>query len=147
MAFIRRHAPEPGDDGGWLFIESLGGVMTPCFTGPPQAEVYRPLGFPVVFIGSSDFNGAALTISTFESLHSRGYNVMVVVMFKDDQGLNYRYVHQYLRRRHPSIPVLVLPGMQAWNTGADEHMEEYYRSISGLGTLSRLISSLAAVYQ
>lgn len=97
MDFIKRHAPEPGDDVSWLFIESVNGVMTPCFSGLPQAEVYRPLGFPVVLVGSREFDGVSVTISAFESLSLRGYNV-VAVMVTGGHGKNSRYVDQYFER-------------------------------------------------
>jgi dethiobiotin synthetase/adenosylmethionine--8-amino-7-oxononanoate aminotransferase len=148
MSFLNRHVPEPGQDGGWLFIELLGGVMTPCFTGPPQADVYQPLGFPVVFVGSSALNGVSLTISTFESLALRGYNVIAVVMFKEETWKHYRYVEQYFRRSHPSVPVVILPALPlAWRPNAVEAVREYYNGVYASGAVSQLVSWLDAVYQ
>ena len=131
-----------------MFIEPLGGVMTPCFTGLPQAEVYRPLGFPVVFVGSSAFNGVSLTISAFESLELRGYNAIALVVFKEERWKNYRYLDQYFRRRHPSVRVVMLPEPPSTQAALDvEVMEPYYSDVYNSGALSPLISSLGTVYQ
>ncbi|KAH6623109.1 AAA domain-containing protein [Chaetomium tenue] len=147
--FIKRHAPESGDDASWLFIDSVNGVMTPCFSGLPQAEVYRPLGFPVVLVGSRELNGVSLTISAFESLSLRGYNVVAVVMVTGGHWKNSRYVDQYFERYHPSVPVLTLPEAPAYRVGVslDEELEEYHKIIYDSGALSLLILTLAAVYR
>lgn len=151
IRFMDQHGPKPGKDGGWLFIEAIGGVMTPSFAGRPQAHVYRWLGFPTVLVGSSGFDGVSRTISALECLEQRHYKVVAVVMFKEEVWKNYRYVDQWLRHRRPSVRVVLLP----WRPGPGASsgivdpaaMKKYYSDVYDSCSLYPVISSLHTLYQ
>lgn len=146
--FINRHVPEGGEGDGWLFIEMLGGAMTPAFTGRPQAHVYRPLGFPVVLSGSSGPNGVSLTISAYESLQLRLYNVIALVVFKEETWKNYRYLDQYFGRHHPSVRVVMLPAIPPSDApNPTESLIQLYRTVTASEALAPVLHAIDILYQ
>ncbi|KAK4032360.1 AAA domain-containing protein [Parachaetomium inaequale] len=136
------------DTGGWMFIELLGGVNTPVYTGPPQADVYRPLGLPVVLVGAFALDGVSLTLSAWDSLRMRGYRVVALVVFEEERWKNYRYLVQHFRH-YPALPVirLPLPPVLAPElpAGAGE-MGEYYRGVLESGCCAGLVRVLGHCY-
>ncbi|KAK2030284.1 dethiobiotin synthase [Colletotrichum zoysiae] len=121
----RRAAEGPG----WLFIETAGGVHSPAPSGTPQADLYAPLRVPVVLVGDAKLGGISQTISAYESLRLRGYDVETVLLFRDDYYRNHAYLADYFARDR-GIPVGALhrPPARAEDVGADaEAMARYYR--------------------
>ena len=53
-----------------------------------QANLYRPLRAPTVLIGDAKLGGISTTVSSLESLYIRGYDVVAVLMFANDQLQN-----------------------------------------------------------
>ncbi|KAI4381106.1 hypothetical protein MLD38_007214 [Melastoma candidum] len=65
----------------------------------------KPLRLPAILVGDGRLGGISGTISAYESLTSRGYDVLAVLV--EDHGLlNEASLRSYLKNR---IPVLVLP--------------------------------------
>ncbi|EOY31725.1 Adenosylmethionine-8-amino-7-oxononanoate transaminases [Theobroma cacao] len=96
---------ERGRLDGFCVIETAGGVASPGPTGTLQCDLYRPLRFPGVLVGDGRLGGISATISAYESLKLRGYDVVAIVI--EDHGLvNEIPLMSYLRNR---VPVLVLP--------------------------------------
>ncbi|KAK1596908.1 dethiobiotin synthase [Colletotrichum navitas] len=121
----RRAAEGPG----WLFIETAGGVHSPAPSGTTQADLYTPLRVPVVLVGDAKLGGISQTISAFESLTLRGYDVESVLLFRDDYYRNHAYLADYFTRDR-GIPVGALhrPPARADDARADaEAMARYYR--------------------
>ncbi|CAN4084271.1 unnamed protein product [Withania somnifera] len=86
-------------------METAGGVASPGPSGSLQCDLYRPFRFPAILVGDGRLGGISATISAYESLKLRGYDVVAVVI--EDHGLvNEGPLSSYLRRR---VPVLVLP--------------------------------------
>ncbi|KAM0933792.1 putative dethiobiotin synthase, Adenosylmethionine--8-amino-7-oxononanoate transaminase [Dioscorea sansibarensis] len=89
----------------WRVIETAGGVASPGPSGTLQCDLYRPLRFPAVLIGDGRLGGISTTISAYECLKLRGYDVAAIVLV--DQGLaNEVALLSYLRNR---VHVFVLP--------------------------------------
>lgn len=88
----------------WLFVETAGGVHSPGPSGTTQADMYAPLRLPVVLVGDSRLGGISQTISAFESLRMRGYDVESVVLFKEDRYQNFDYLSKYFAEHH-DVPV------------------------------------------
>ncbi|GFP60132.1 bifunctional dethiobiotin synthetase/adenosylmethionine-8-amino-7-oxononanoate aminotransferase [Trichoderma asperellum] len=88
----------------WLFVETAGGVHSPGPSGTTQADMYAPLRLPVVLVGDSRLGGISQTISAFESLRMRGYDVESVVLFKEDKYQNFEYLSEYFAEHH-DVPV------------------------------------------
>ncbi|GKV18237.1 hypothetical protein SLEP1_g28647 [Rubroshorea leprosula] len=86
-------------------IETAGGIASPGPSGTLQCDLYRPLRLPGILVGDGRLGGISGTISAYESLKVRGYDVAAVVF--EDHGLaNEVPLMSYLRNR---VPVLVLP--------------------------------------
>ncbi|KAF3325804.1 hypothetical protein FCM35_KLT08884 [Carex littledalei] len=94
-----------GDGSEWRLIETAGGVASPGPTGTLQCDLYRPLRLPGVLVGDGRLGGISTTISAYESLVLRGYDVPVVI-FEDNGLSNEVALLSYLKKR---VPVLVLP--------------------------------------
>ncbi|KAA3485935.1 bifunctional dethiobiotin synthetase/7,8-diamino-pelargonic acid aminotransferase, mitochondrial [Gossypium australe] len=107
---------------GFCVVETAGGVASPGPSGTLQCDLYRylvyffpnascsfpsilPLRFPGVLVGDGRLGGISGTISAYESLKLRGYDVVAIVI--EDHGLiNEIPLKSYLRSR---VPVFVLP--------------------------------------
>ncbi|KAK9099928.1 hypothetical protein Scep_023358 [Stephania cephalantha] len=98
-----------GDGGGgdWTVIETAGGVASPGPSGTLQCDLYRPYRLPAILVGDGRLGGISGTISAYECLTLRGYDVVAVIL--EDRGLaNEVPLMSYLRKR---VPVLVLPSV------------------------------------
>ncbi|KAI0533129.1 bifunctional dethiobiotin synthetase/adenosylmethionine-8-amino-7-oxononanoate aminotransferase [Xylaria digitata] len=93
---------------GWLFIETAGGIHSPGPSGTTQADLYIALRSPVVLVGDWKLGGISSTISAFESLKVRGYDVESIVVFEDAKYGNSDYLKDYFEQRY-GISVTVLP--------------------------------------
>ncbi|KAK4127946.1 PLP-dependent transferase [Parathielavia appendiculata] len=125
--FAARHASRGG---GWLFVETAGGVHSPSPSGSTQADLYMPLRLPIVLVGDSKLGGISQTISAFESLRMRGYDVETVLLFRETQYQNHVYLAEYFGERH-GIPVRTVPAppKRADDPRADALlMDGYYSS-------------------
>ncbi|KAI9026617.1 pyridoxal phosphate-dependent transferase [Phycomyces nitens] len=91
-------------NGGQLFLETAGGVHSPVMSGTSQADFYRPLRLPTVLIGDSNLGGISTTITSYESLHLRGYDIPAILLF-DQQYKN----HSLLANRLDSLHVAAVP--------------------------------------
>src|SRR4051794_19089897 len=96
---------------GVLLLETAGGVHSPTPSGSSQADLYRPLRLPVFLVADNRLGGISATISAFESLLVRGYDVDAVLQFTDDESgvqyQNYAYLGEYFRKRGiPSIKTM-----------------------------------------
>ncbi|XP_062078626.1 bifunctional dethiobiotin synthetase/7,8-diamino-pelargonic acid aminotransferase, mitochondrial [Humulus lupulus] len=88
-------------------VETAGGIASPGPSGTLQCDLYRPFRLPAILVGDGRLGGISGTISAYESLKLRGYDVVAVVI--EDHGLeNEVPLGSYLRQ---SVPVLVLPSI------------------------------------
>ncbi|KAJ4827784.1 Bifunctional dethiobiotin synthetase/7,8-diamino-pelargonic acid aminotransferase, mitochondrial [Turnera subulata] len=86
-------------------VETAGGVASPGPSGTLQCDLYRPFRLPGVLVGDGRLGGISGTISAYETLKLRGYDIVAVVF--GDHGLaNEGPLLSYLRNR---VPVFVLP--------------------------------------
>ncbi|KAL2338612.1 hypothetical protein Fmac_013058 [Flemingia macrophylla] len=88
-------------------VETAGGVASPGPSGSLQCDLYRPFRIPAVLVGDGRLGGISGTISAYESLKLRGYDVVAVV-FEDHGLLNEGPLMSYMRNK---VPVLVLPSI------------------------------------
>ncbi|KAJ1433507.1 Pyridoxal phosphate-dependent transferase, major domain [Sesbania bispinosa] len=102
-------------------VETAGGVASPGPSGSLQCDLYRPFRIPAILVGDGRLGGISGTISAYESLTLRGYDVVAVV-FEDHGLLNEGPLLSYMRSNIialcayllllPSscrVPILVLP--------------------------------------
>ncbi|KAK8873088.1 dethiobiotin synthetase [Apiospora arundinis] len=134
-----------GNPGGWFFIETAGGVHSPGPSGTSQAELYRPLRCPVLLVGDAKLGGISTTISAFESLRLRGYDIEAVLLFEDEQFRNYDYLKSYFEKKHgvrvvstPAPPLSESQGSQE----DTERMARYYKEIVASGRVKSVLEHL-----
>lgn len=83
---------------------------------------------PTLLIGDSRLGGISQTISAFESLRIRGYDVESVLLFKEDTYENYQYLEEYFQKNY-GIPVnsVLQPPERHENPQKDaEALDKYY---------------------
>ncbi|KAH8146259.1 uncharacterized protein LAJ45_09701 [Morchella importuna] len=113
-----------------LLLETAGGVHSPTLSGTSQADLYRPLRLPVLLVADPRLGGISASISAFESLHMRGYDVEGVLLFGDAYYRNDGYLGEYFAKR--GIRTVVLPPPPERVVGGVERdreaMREYYET-------------------
>lgn len=82
-------------DEQWALIETAGGVLSPSPNGGLQADMYRPLRLPTILVGDSKLGGISTTISAYESLKIRGYDVNLLLLFQESVYQNANYLKEY----------------------------------------------------
>ncbi|KAL1638064.1 hypothetical protein SLS58_008990 [Diplodia intermedia] len=98
VTLIHNHIARASRDPGWIFCETAGGVHSPSPSGTSQADLYRPLRLPAILIGDSKLGGISATISAFESLRIRGYDIEAVMLFNDEKYRNHQYLTTYFQK-------------------------------------------------
>ncbi|TVU42146.1 hypothetical protein EJB05_08537 [Eragrostis curvula] len=89
----------------WKVLETAGGVASPGPSGTLQCDLYRPFRLPAILVGDGRLGGISSTLSAFETLLLRGYDVGAVIL--EDRALsNDKFLLSYLKNR---VRVLVLP--------------------------------------
>ncbi|OAP62181.1 dethiobiotin synthase [Fonsecaea erecta] len=129
--------------GRYAFVETAGGVLSPGPSGTVQADLYRPLRLPTILVGDSKLGGIATTISAFESLHVRGFDVDSVVLFDDPEWGNFDYLDQYFR--HHGISTFALPKPPPKHQDGEEDrraLSSYYGGWSKTGGARNLVDLL-----
>ncbi|KAI5300719.1 hypothetical protein KEM56_002244 [Ascosphaera pollenicola] len=134
----------------FAFVETAGGVHSPGPNGNSQADLYRPLRLPIVLVADSRLGGISSSISAYESLVLRGYDVKSVLVFQDDYYRNHEFLGDYFKKR--SIPVLPIPAPPQRPLAEDagsklrdaENMSKYYERLSRSADLSEIIDQLNA---
>eukprot|EP00752_Nemacystus_decipiens_P005181 g4701.t1 len=94
--------------GDLILVEAAGGVLSPAPSGSLQADAFRPMRLPVLLVGDGKLGGIGATLSALESLRTRGYSVLGVALFAQDQHLGNA---DAVSRHAGSIPVFELPAL------------------------------------
>ncbi|KAL2427111.1 Bifunctional dethiobiotin synthetase/adenosylmethionine-8-amino-7-oxononanoate aminotransferase [Exophiala dermatitidis] len=130
--------------GRYAILETAGGVLSPGPSGSLQADLYRPLRLPTLLIGDSKLGGISTTISAFESLHVRGYDLDSVILFDDPQWGNYGYLERHFQEKHGvETHALPLPPARRDDPRDDEAvLADYYQECSESDFITNLIDLL-----
>ncbi|KAI0090188.1 onanonoxo-7-onima-8-eninoihtemlysoneda [Irpex rosettiformis] len=94
---------------GHMYVETAGGVHSPTLSGTTQVDSYRPLRLPTILIGDSRLGGISATISAYESLTLRGYDVDAVLLFREDYYRNWEFLEPYFGERGLKVGALATP--------------------------------------
>ncbi|KAJ5557018.1 hypothetical protein N7494_000933 [Penicillium frequentans] len=132
----------------FALVETAGGVHSPGPNGNSQADLYRPLRLPIVLVADSRLGGISSSISAYESLLIRGYDVQSVLLFRDEYYQNHEYIGDYFRNK--SIPLVHLPAPPAKPSQTDpdaqqrdeEAMLAYYGQASRESEILRLLEEM-----
>ncbi len=110
-----------------MLVETAGGPNSPTPSGTLQADLYRPLRLPAIFVADWRLGGISSSISSFESLKLRGYDVDGVAVFEDTFYQNYEYFRSYFEKH--DIPVLAIPQPPKRSDDHDQSsMSNYYHT-------------------
>jgi dethiobiotin synthetase/adenosylmethionine--8-amino-7-oxononanoate aminotransferase len=126
-----------------MLVETAGGVHSPTPSGTSQADLYRPLRLPVCLVADHKLGGISATISAFESLHMRGYDLDAVLQFQDEKYQNYAYLREYFEKKGIKTIALPAPPPRESNENKDwERMSEYYSKMSKHDAVEELVARL-----
>ncbi|KAL0142508.1 pyridoxal phosphate-dependent transferase [Mucor lusitanicus] len=92
-------------NGSYFFLETAGGIHSPVMSGTPQVDFYRTLRLPTLLVGDSNLGGISTTLTSYESLNMRGYDIPTILLF--DQP-NYRN-HVLIGDRVKNTMVATIP--------------------------------------
>ncbi|KAF8150737.1 PLP-dependent transferase [Crassisporium funariophilum] len=125
---IRSHA-ERLTTSTHMYVETAGGVHSPCLSGTTQVDCYRPLFLPTILIGDSKLGGISSTIASYESLLLRGYIIDAVLLFHDDYYRNGEYLQKYFEERGIFLATVDSPPPRLSNSAENfASTERYYKS-------------------
>ncbi|CAG8602885.1 9616_t:CDS:2, partial [Scutellospora calospora] len=115
-------------DGGTLFLETAGGTI--------QSEFYRPLRLPTILIGDSNLGGISTTISSFETLRIRGYDVIIILLFENSQYKNHNFLQNYFQKNFLKknenilIKTIPIPPKKSLNKNIDiDNLKKYFNNL------------------
>ncbi|KAK1005627.1 hypothetical protein LTR54_006916 [Friedmanniomyces endolithicus] len=128
---------------GIAIVETAGGVMSPAPSGISQADLYRPFRLPVLLVGDHQLGGISTTISAWESLHVRGYDVQSVALFSESRYDNHSYLKDYFAERDV-LAFSVPPPLERHSNDAEDAraMQEYYEEAASSSSVAAFSSQL-----
>ncbi|KAE9367806.1 onanonoxo-7-onima-8-eninoihtemlysoneda [Stipitochalara longipes BDJ] len=130
--------------GGTILLETAGGVHSPTPSGSSQADLYRPLRLPICLVADHHLGGISASISAFESLHIRGYDLDTVLQFEGEKYQNHSYLEEYFEKKGVSSLSLPSPPPRGQTEEEDqEMMADYYEKMTKLDKVKEAIFSLA----
>lgn len=129
--------------GGWLFVETLHGVESLLPSGNCQADVYRPLQLPGILVGDAKQDGVDATISAYESLRRRDYDVKAVAIFKDPESNNHSQLSEHFEKLGvPLLAVRPIPGRHPDQRSNRNEMINYYSGVGRSNMFKLLLKTL-----
>lgn len=106
------------------------GVHSPTLSGSSQADTYRPLRLPTILIAAPQLGGISTTLSAYESLTMRGFDVDAVLCMKESYYENWTYLSQYFQKRNIHFAAISSPPKPLPNAQDDEgQMHRYYSQL------------------
>lgn len=114
----------------YIFLETTDGVHTPVMSGTPQVDFYRPFRIPTLLVGDSNLGGITTTISAFESMYLRGYDIPLIIFFDNATYNNHKFVSE--RVKQFGTEVVTIPMTPEWLKDSvldRESMSEYYNRL------------------
>ncbi|GAA6063855.1 hypothetical protein JCM10212_000335 [Sporobolomyces blumeae] len=136
--FARSYARDTAGQRSSLYIESAGGVHSPTLNGTSQLDAFRPLLPPTLLVASHALGGISTTLSAYESLLLRGYDVDAVLVFREAYYANHAYFSNWFGERGIHVAVVDPPPEQVPSAQEDAaNLERYYSQLERepLGTV------------
>lgn len=149
LGTLEQWANTPQQQPGLALLETAGGVHSPGPNGTTQADLYRPLRLPVILVADPRLGGISSSLSSFESLSLRGYDVESVVLFQNNYYKNDEFLSDYFGKM--DIPVFSFPAPPSWpflkressSLSSDRiAMSSYYETAAGKDEVGVLLSLL-----
>ncbi|KAJ9644551.1 hypothetical protein H2201_000325 [Coniosporium apollinis] len=128
---------------GIAVVETAGGVLSPGPSGALQADLYRPLRLPVILVADSRLGGIGSSVSAFESLKLRGYDIDAVLCFGGPEAANLEYLRDYFRSHSVQTYGLLEPPPRDNDEDVDQrNTREYYGSLNHAKTFERVVDTI-----
>ncbi|KAJ3223384.1 hypothetical protein HK099_001210 [Clydaea vesicula] len=129
-----------------LLLETAGGVNSPTMSGTLQSDVFRKFRFPVILIGDSKLGGISTTISSYESLKIRGYDVPILIFFENKKYLNHEIIKQHVSSE-TTIFLLTTPpkNENLHNNNGNKDLVKYFEDSAKTAEL--ILKKLAALHK
>lgn len=144
LSAVYKYAAHCSLEPGWLFCETAGGVHSPAPSGSSQADLYRPLRAPAILIGDSKLGGISATVSAFESLRMRGYDVEAVLLFKDETYNNHIYLNSYFEKLGiPCTAIRKPPSRESEDVDDSKAMLGYFSAMERSHAIRDIVKHLA----
>eukprot|EP00210_Caulerpa_lentillifera_P006579 g6284.t1 len=111
------HLLYPKSDADLTLVETAGGVSSPSPSGSLQCDVYRSARMPCILVGDSKLGGISNTLTAYDSLIMRGYEIAAIPVILNEElnncefleKLMFRLVHWQGFQRGLVIPFPKLP--------------------------------------
>ncbi|CAG8491347.1 6301_t:CDS:2 [Rhizophagus irregularis] len=71
-------------------------------SGTIQSEFYRVLRLPTILVGDSNLGGISTTLSSYESLLLRGYDIPIIILFNNENYKNHLFIEKYFNENQNS---------------------------------------------
>ena len=129
-------------------VETAGGVLSPGPNGSLQADLYRPLRLPAILVADPRLGGISASLSAYESLALRGYDVEALVVFRDDYYRNHEFLAGFAGERGVPLCVMPRPPELVSGSGAEglekdrEGMARFYEGVAENDEVAELLSTL-----
>lgn len=125
-------------------------MLSPGPNGSLQADLYRPLRLPVVLVADPRLGGVSASISAYESLSIRGYDVEGVVLFEDAYYQNHGYLREFFAKKGVQLYTLPPPPAKEVNVNDTESaklkdqeaMATFYERAAKHDTIAALLDEL-----
>eukprot|EP00127_Corallochytrium_limacisporum_P003560 Clim_evm43s150 gene=Clim_evmTU43s150 len=148
-------AQKSGQIRAFYLSETAGGPLSPGPQGfayahaQAQADLYRSLRLPGVLVGDPKLGGISVTLSAYEALRLRGYDVPAVVLSEDPQWGNQSAVERGVDAKDTRVFVIPsLPQKQSDPAADAALLEEYYsRSSDAFGEILSHLGQVEAEHQ
>ena len=135
VAEVRRSltaiSSQAGTQDSFALVESAGGVLSPGPSGSLQADIYRPLRLPALLVGDAKLGGISATISAYESLFLRGFDVPLLLTFKEDRYRNFEFFQDFFAKKNVEVAAIPAPPPPLSSLEEDVlQMQDYYSEVS-----------------
>lgn len=106
--------------------------------------MYTPLRCPIILIADAKLGGISLSVSAFESLRLRGYDVQAILVFQDAKYDNEQYLRDYFTSRYgiffASLPT---PPHKVDDADVDaEKLSLYYKEVGESKIFAQILKQL-----
>ncbi|ORY37644.1 P-loop containing nucleoside triphosphate hydrolase protein [Rhizoclosmatium globosum] len=131
--------------GGFILVETAGGVHSPTASGTLQSDVYKSLSpQPIpstILIGDSRLGGISTTLCSHESLRARGFSVPLVLLFENKRYLNHEVIRNYVDANVVVVPTPPERPVSGSATEDRENLLKYFSEIDE--TMKQTVMALA----
>ncbi|KAI7896454.1 pyridoxal phosphate-dependent transferase [Mucor mucedo] len=117
-------------NGSYLFLETAGGIHSPVMSGTPQVDFYRSLRLPTLLVGDSNLGGISTTLTSYESLLIRGYDIPTILLFDQPQYKNHTLINTRVQKNGVQVATIPPPPQFLQDPILEqESMRKYYSQV------------------